>query len=84
MAGLTRRKKPVDAAKKAFAWVHPEFPEGLDTLVGERGRSAFRGQRQRIAIARAILKDPDLLILTKPPAPWTAPLSAKSRPRWTL
>jgi len=39
------------------------FPEGYDTLVGERGTRISGGERQRIAIARAILKDPRILIL---------------------
>ena len=40
-----------------------ELPEGYDTLVGERGYKLSGGEKQRIAIARVLLKDPRILIL---------------------
>jgi ATP-binding cassette subfamily B protein len=39
------------------------LPEGLDTLVGERGYRFSGGEKQRLAIARLLLKDPDIVIL---------------------
>ena len=52
------------AAKRAQAWSFiSQLPDGLDTRVGERGLNLSGGQRQRLAIARAFLADPRILIL---------------------
>jgi ATP-binding cassette subfamily B protein len=40
-----------------------EFPEGLDTFLGERGQTISGGQKQRTALARAIMVEPKILIL---------------------
>ncbi len=50
--------------KKAHVWEFVKaLPEGLDTIIGEDGTMMSGGQRQRLAIARALVKDAPILIL---------------------
>lgn len=54
----------IEAAKAANAWEFIEqMDQGLNTVIGERGIKLSGGQKQRLSIARAILKNPPILIL---------------------
>lgn len=63
------RDEVIKAAQAARAHEFiKQLPGGYDTVVGEGGTSLSRGQRQRISIARAFLKDAPILILDEPTA----------------
>ncbi len=64
-AKLDATQEEIEAAAKAaniHRFIH-ELPDGYDTVVGERGYRLSGGEKQRVALARVILKDPQILVL---------------------
>ena len=58
------REEVIEAAKKARCYdLIMSFPEGFDTVIGEGGASLSGGEKQRLSIARCILKDSPIVIL---------------------
>ena len=61
---FSRDEDIIDALKVARAWEFVQkLPEGLDTLIGERGIRLSMGEKQRLTLARVILKSPPIVIL---------------------
>ncbi|MFL5340193.1 MAG: ABC transporter ATP-binding protein, partial [Gemmataceae bacterium] len=70
-----RREQVEAAAKQAFALeIIERLPKGFDSRVGEAGRTLSGGEKQRIALARAIVRDPRILILDE----FTSQIDAES------
>ena len=77
-------QEEIEAAARAAA-IHDvivSFPDGYDTLVGERGVTLSGGQKQRVAIARTLFKNPRILILDDSTSSVDTETEAEIRLRW--
>ena len=75
LSGATHAQILSAAERAGLRDLLARLPEGLDTMVGDRGCRLSGGERQRIALARLFLRDPKILILDEP----TTHLDAKSQ-----
>jgi len=68
MFGTQAQDRQADTLNKAIEWAQlqrdlSQWPQGLQTLLGERGVSLSGGQKQRVSLARALVRDADLYLL---------------------